>query len=50
MSDTSFLIPKSKVVNFLQREINRKGGIPSVGAYDVGAALDKISKGRKSYR
>ena len=47
----SFVVPKQKQINYFERIIKNKSGIPSVGLYDIPKADNFITKGaRTSYR
>lgn len=47
----SFVVPKQKMINYFERVIKNKSGIPSVGQYDIPKADAFITKGaRTSYR
>ncbi len=48
--ETSFQIGKTKIENFLEREIKVKGFLPAVGAYNIDKADKLISKGKKGYK
>ena len=49
--NSSFQIPKQKILNYFERTIKNKQYIPSVGTYDVPKAEKFATKGaRTSYR